>query len=75
MSDRETGHMVKDCIICMHFDPIWEGDGDTGDEEIVYYCQAGGFKEYRYALPTKRVVCESYEMTGDTSERVLAVEK
>jgi hypothetical protein len=80
MSDRETGNtkhrdrcdMVKDCIICTHFDAVWEravernrdGDGgfDITEERIAYYCDAGGFEDnYGYAKPTQRVVCDTYD--------------
>ena len=36
---------------------------ETGDEEIVYYCDVQGFA-YGFAKPTKRVVCDLFEMTG-----------
>lgn len=70
MNDNESVRVftprVKDCLVCTRFDPVWEGDGDTGDEEIVYYCHAQGFEDnHGFAKPTKRVVCDSFEMTGE----------
>jgi hypothetical protein len=68
MNDSENGGVVfapkvLDCIICRNFTPVWEANGDTGDEEIVYYCDVQGF-DYGFAKPTKRVVCDLFEMTG-----------
>jgi hypothetical protein len=69
MNDGENMRMiapkVKDCIVCTNFDPVWEGDGDTGEEEIVYYCHANRFGNYVQAKPTQRVVCDKFEMSGE----------
>lgn len=57
---------IKDCIVCTQFDPVWEGDGDSDDEEIVYYCHVQGFKDnHGFAKPTKREVCDQFEMRGE----------
>lgn len=67
MNDSENDHFVfaprvKDCVVCTHLDPVWELDGDSGDEHIVYYCEVKAFGKYSYAKPTKRVICDTFEM-------------